>query len=51
VAISGSGPSMIAFARGLAGDIAKLMCSIFSRHGIRSRFFVLREDREGLSIF
>ncbi len=50
VAISGSGPSMIAFTEEVAGDVARHMCSIFSRYGIRSRFFVLSEEREGLSV-
>ena len=50
VAISGSGPSVLAFARSGVPEMAGLMCSIFSRFGLRSRFFVLSEDREGLSV-
>ncbi len=38
VAISGSGPSVLAFARGEAHRVAELMCSIFTRSGVRSRF-------------
>ncbi len=47
VAISGSGPSVIAFSNSEVGDIAQVMCSIFSNHGVRSRFFVLDEDQYG----
>ncbi len=50
VAISGSGPSVLAFARSEVPEMAELMCSIFSRFGVRSRFFVLSEDAEGLSV-
>ena len=50
VAISGSGPSVLAFARTGVPEMAGLMCSIFSRFGLRSRFFVLSEDTEGLSV-
>ena len=50
VAISGSGPSVLAFARLDAHLLAGLMCSIFSRHGVRSRFFVLSEERSGVTV-
>lgn len=50
VAISGSGPSVLAFARSGVPEMAELMCSIFSRFGVRSRFFVLSEDIGGLSV-
>ncbi len=50
VAISGSGPSVLAFARQEAHRVAELMCSIFSRFGVRSRFFVLAEDAAGVSV-
>jgi len=50
VAISGSGPSVLAFSRHEAHRVAELMCSIFSRFGVRSRFFVLSEDRDGVSV-
>lgn len=47
VAISGSGPSVIAFTHSEVEHIASIMCSIFSDHGVRSRFFVLDEDNYG----
>lgn len=50
VAISGAGPSMLAFAHQDAHVVAELMCSIFSRYNVRSRFFVLSESRQGASI-
>jgi homoserine kinase len=50
VAISGAGPSILAFAREEAGRVAELMCSIFTRSGVRSRFFVLSEDSGGVSV-
>ena len=50
VAISGSGPSVLAFARHEAHRVAELMCSIFSRFGLRSRFFILAEDGSGVSV-
>jgi len=50
VAISGSGPSVIAFSNGSGNPVAELMCSIFTRHGVRSRFFVLDEDYRGTVI-
>ncbi|HPI98873.1 MAG TPA: homoserine kinase [Synergistales bacterium] len=49
-AISGSGPSIIAFASGSGSTVAKYMCSVFSRHGLRSRFFVLDEDYQGATL-
>ncbi len=50
VAISGSGPSMLAFTSHDAHVVAELMCSIFSRYNVRSRFFVLSESAEGAKI-
>ncbi|NLB83359.1 MAG: homoserine kinase [Synergistaceae bacterium] len=50
VAISGSGPSVLAFARSEVPEMAELMCSIFSRFGLRSRFFVLSEDAGGMTV-
>lgn len=47
VAISGSGPSVIAFSNSEVREIARVMCSTFSDHGVRSRFFVLDEDNYG----
>lgn len=50
VAISGSGPSVLAIAQGTPGDVAEAMCRIFSENGVRSRFFVLNVDEEGASL-
>lgn len=50
VAISGSGPSMLAFARGNPQRVAIAMCRAFSESGVRSRFFVLDTDNEGARV-
>ena len=50
VAISGSGPSMLAFVKGDPTRTAKEMCSVFTEKGLRSRFFVLDVDQEGARI-
>lgn len=50
VAISGSGPTMVAFTRTNPGEIAKAMCSIFARLGVHSRFFVLDVDQKGATV-
>lgn len=47
VAISGSGPTMVAFTRTNPDEIARAMCSIFARLGVHSRFFVLDVDHNG----
>jgi homoserine kinase len=47
VAISGSGPSMLAFARGNPQRVAIAMCQAFTESGVRSRFFVLDTDIQG----
>jgi len=47
MAISGSGPSMLAFVRGNPQSLAERMCHIFSQCGVRSRFFVLHLDLRG----
>lgn len=47
VAISGSGPSVIAFTDSEVSRISSVMCSTFSEEGVRSRFFVLSEDNYG----
>lgn len=47
VAISGSGPSMLAFARGNPQRVAIAMCQAFTESGVRSRFFVLDTDMQG----
>ncbi|MBC7322497.1 MAG: homoserine kinase [Acetomicrobium sp.] len=49
-AISGSGPSVLAFVRGNPTRTAKEMCSVFTEKGLRSRFFVLDVDQEGARI-
>ena len=50
VAISGSGPSMLAFARGNPQRVAIAMCQAFSENGVRSRFFVLDTDIQGARV-
>jgi homoserine kinase len=50
VAISGSGPSVLAMAQGSPRHVAEAMCRIFSENGVRSRFFVLNVDEEGASV-
>ena len=47
VAISGSGPSMLAFAKGNPQRVAIAMCRAFSESGVRSRFYVLDTDMQG----
>jgi homoserine kinase len=42
VAISGSGPTIVALVRGVPGLVASTLCRTFSEHGVTSRFFVLR---------
>lgn len=49
-AISGSGPSVLAFAQGSPRWVAEAMCRVFRDHGVRSRFFVLDVDEEGAVI-
>ncbi|MGC9489743.1 MAG: homoserine kinase [Thermovirgaceae bacterium] len=50
VAISGSGPSVLAMAQGSPRHVAEAMCRIFSENGVRSRFFVLNVDEQGASV-
>lgn len=50
VAISGSGPSVLAFVKGNPQAVASTMCRVFSDHGVRSRFFVLDVDDEGAQV-
>lgn len=47
VAISGSGPSILALARGRPSRVAETMCRTFSEHGVRSLFFVLAGCADG----
>ncbi|MDR1740953.1 MAG: homoserine kinase [Synergistaceae bacterium] len=51
VAISGSGPTVVALARGSAvGRVATEMCRTFSENGVASLFFVLRGTALGASV-
>jgi len=50
VAISGSGPSVLALSRGKPRKVAETMCRTFSEHGIESLFFVLEGSAEGAKI-
>ena len=47
VAISGSGPSVIALVNGPTQRVAEAMCKTFTEHGVRSRFFVLDSSAHG----
>lgn len=47
VAISGSGPTVIALVRGPVQRTAEALCSTFTRHGVRSQFFVLDGCAQG----
>lgn len=49
-AISGSGPSVLAFAKGAPRGVAEAMCRVFREHGVRSRFFVLDVDEAGAAL-
>ena len=50
VAISGSGPTVVALVRGGPGEVASEMCRTFSEHGVSSQFFVLEGTAEGTRI-
>ena len=50
VAISGSGPSVIALSRGKPRKVAETMCRTFSEHGVDSLFFVLEGNAGGAKI-
>lgn len=50
VAISGSGPTMVALVRGAPGTVASAMCRTFSDHDVSSQFFVLRGSSVGTAI-
>lgn len=41
VAISGSGPTVVALVKGPAQRVAETMCRTFTEYGVRSQFFVL----------
>jgi homoserine kinase len=47
VAISGSGPTIVALVRGVPGFVASTLCRTFSEYGVTSRFFVLKGCAEG----
>ncbi len=47
VAISGSGPSVIALVNGPTQRVAESMCKTFTEHGVRSQFFVLDSSAKG----
>lgn len=47
IALSGSGPSILAFVRRDPNVVASRMCRIFSNHALRSRFFFLEVDSAG----
>lgn len=50
VAVSGSGPTVVALVRGAPGPVASAMCRTFSEYGVASRFFVLQGCAEGCRI-
>lgn len=50
VAISGSGPTMIAIVKGKAGDLASEMCRIFTAGGVSSHFFILNCAPDGVIV-
>lgn len=50
VAISGSGPSIIALVRGKPRKVAETMCHTFSEHGVDSLFFVLEGNADGAKV-
>ena len=47
VAISGSGPSVVALVKGRPRRVAETLCGTFSEHGVRSQFFVLDGNGSG----
>ena len=50
VAISGSGPSVIALVKGSTQRVAEAMCRTFTEHGVRSQFFVLDGSAQGARV-
>jgi homoserine kinase len=50
VAISGSGPSVLALSRGKPRKVAETMCRTFSEYGVDSLFFVLEGNAGGAKI-
>lgn len=49
-AISGSGPSILAFVRGPAQRVAETICGTFTEYGVSSRFFVLDGSAQGTRV-
>lgn len=49
-ALSGAGPSLVAFAPGQEAEVGHAMVQAFERHGVPSRWQILPIDREGLKI-
>lgn len=47
IALSGSGPSILALVRRDPHVVASRMCRIFANHSLRSRFFLLEVDHAG----
>lgn len=50
VAISGSGPSILALVNGSPRRVAETMCKTFTEHGVRSQFFVLDGSANGARV-
>ncbi|MDW8328091.1 MAG: homoserine kinase [Anaerolineales bacterium] len=50
VALSGAGPSLVAFAPGKHGEIADAMKAAFEAHGLPCRTFILPVDRQGVQV-
>jgi homoserine kinase len=50
VALSGAGPSLVAFATDRHGDIASAMKAAFEAQGLACRTFVLPADRQGVQV-
>ena len=50
VAISGSGPSVIALVNGATQRVAETMCRTFTEYGVRSQFFVLDGSAQGARV-
>ena len=50
VAISGSGPSVIALVKGTTQRVAEAMCRTFTEYGVRSQFFVLDGSAQGARV-
>lgn len=50
VAISGSGPSILALVNGSSRRVAETMCKTFTEYGVRSQFFVLDGSANGARV-